>query len=201
MLANLQEQGEGALHNCNHILWVVTISEGLDRLQDDDETCIDLTRFLGAEERDGMVKVVGPLSAKVADGNELYAVCDLDADGARGCCYNELEQALLEGRPIDWLDGDLVRFRVLVVDKVRTVDAVLEPHRTRLPHAPVVQEESQESVRGRPQHVPARTTREKTHISTPSAPIICITAAIMPGSLESCTRRVRRVFRVGDGTH
>ena len=23
----------------------------------------------------------------------------------------------------------------------------------------------------------------------------------MPGSLESCTRRVRRVFRAGDGTH
>jgi len=23
----------------------------------------------------------------------------------------------------------------------------------------------------------------------------------MPGSLESCMRRVRRVFRVGDGTH
>jgi len=137
VLANLQEQGEGALHNGNHILRVIAISKSLDGLEDDNETRIDLAGVLGAEERDGVVKIVGPLSAKIADGNELYAVRDLDADSARGCGYNELEQALLEGRPIDRLDGDLVRFRVLVIDEVRAVDAVLEPHRTRLPHAPV----------------------------------------------------------------
>lgn len=79
------------MHNADHILRVSAVPEGLDGLEDDDETRIDFARVLGTEERDGVVKVVGPLGAKVADGNELYAVCDLDADGARGSRYNELE--------------------------------------------------------------------------------------------------------------
>lgn len=91
MLANLQEQGEDALHNADHVLCIRAVTEGLDGLKDDDKTRIDFARVLGTEERDGVVKVVGPLGAKVADGNELYAICDLDADGARGCGYNELE--------------------------------------------------------------------------------------------------------------
>ena len=82
MLANLQEQGEDALHNSDHILRVTAVSEGLDGLEDNDETRIDFARILRTEERDGVVKVVGPLGAKVAGGDEFNTVCDLDADGA-----------------------------------------------------------------------------------------------------------------------
>ena len=91
MLADLQEKREGALHNGNYVLRVIAVSEGLDGFEDDDEARIDFARVLGTEERDGVVKIVGPLGAKVPDCNELYAVCDLDADRARGCGYNKLE--------------------------------------------------------------------------------------------------------------